>query len=529
MSRTPVQRPQPARKSGSRSFERRQQRAQRSTARRETLRRHVRRPTDLRAQLRRIPKTAWICALVAVLNATAWSIITPPFQGRDEVDHYAYVEQLAETDTLPHRGEGGYQYSPEEGLVMEGLRYGEVRFAPYMHSVTTDAEQSRLIKDVDAGLAKTGPGEAGGASTEPPLFYVIQTIPYALGGGNMLVQLQLMRLLDALFGGLTALLVFYFVRITVPAVPWAAKVAAICAALQPTFAFVTGSMNPDALVFPLCAATFVCLALAFRRQLTRGLAILLGAIFVAGLVTYDSFIAVAVGGFAGLVILGIRDARAKGRRALINPGIALGIGAAPIVIDFIAHKVSGGSAFGHSIGSALSTESLFNRLSYVWQLFLPRLPGMPHYFAGLTTWRDVWFDRSVGLYGWMDTMFPSWVDNVALVLAGIVFLLLLRALVTLRSEIKARLPELAAYTLILLAVLGELGLASYSSDVIEKELAYGEPRYLLVALPLFAAAIALAIRGAGKRWMTVAGVAMVVLFLGHDLFSQLQVIARYYG
>ena len=32
--------------------------------------------------------------------------------------------------------------------------------------------------------------------------------------------------------------------------------------------------------------------------------------------------------------------------------------------------------------------------------------------------RDIWFDRSVGLYGWMDTMFPAWVDNVALVPAA---------------------------------------------------------------------------------------------------------------
>ena len=29
--------------------------------------------------------------------------------------------------------------------------------------------------------------------------------------------------------------------------------------------------------------------------------------------------------------------------------------------------------------------------------------------------------------------------------------------------------------------------------------------------------------------MPVAGAALVVPFLGHDLFSQLQVIARYYG
>ena len=47
-----------------------------------------------------------MCAAIALLNALAWSIITPPFQGKDEVDNFAYVEQIAETGTLPKDGAG---------------------------------------------------------------------------------------------------------------------------------------------------------------------------------------------------------------------------------------------------------------------------------------------------------------------------------------------------------------------------------------------------------------------------------------
>ncbi|HYM55354.1 MAG TPA: hypothetical protein VES97_08330, partial [Solirubrobacteraceae bacterium] len=78
-------------------------------------------------------------------------------------------------------------------------------------------------------------------------------------------------------------------------------------------------------------------------------------------------------------------------------------------------------------------------------------------------------------------------------------------------------------------VLVMLGVSSYSSDVIEHKYAFGEPRYLVPLIPLLGAVIALAVRGAGRRLAPVAGAAMVVLFLGHDIFSQLQVIARYYG
>ena len=35
----------------------------------------------------------------------------------------------------------------------------------------------------------------------------------------------------------------------------------------------------------------------------------------------------------------------------------------------------------------------------------------------------MWFDRASGFYGWLDTSFPAWVDNLALVPAGLIALL----------------------------------------------------------------------------------------------------------
>ena len=186
-----------------------------------------------------------------------------------------------------------------------------------------------------------------------------------------------------------------------------------------------------------------------------------------------------------------------------------------------------GSSQGFTTG-VIHPKSLFHELSYVWQLYLPRLPGMTHYFKGMTTWKDVWFDRSVGFYGWMDTTFPGWVNNIALVPAGAIALLCGRELLTRRTALRARLAELGAYAAICLGVLLMLGVTSYVADALEHRNAFGETRYLLPLIPLLGAVIALAVRGAGRRWAPVVGAAMVVLFLGHDVFSQLQVIARYY-
>lgn len=475
-----------------------------------------------------------MCALIALLNAAAWSLITPPFQGKDEVDHFAYVEQLAETGTLPKEGdeqEKKEAYSRQELNVLIGIHYYQVRFSPATPTITTAAEQRALVQDANAGASRVGSGYVGIATPEPPLYYVLQLIPYALGSPNMLLQLQLMRLLGVLLGAVTALLIFLFLREALPGLPWAATVGALCVALQPLFGFMSGSVNPDTLLYTVAAGIFLCLARAFRRGFTRRLAAALGLLIAVGFMTKLNFVGLALGVFAGLVVLSVREARARGwGEALRSFAIAAGIGLAPVMLYALRNVLSSHPTFGAVSGTSTAvSKSLFNELSYAWELYLPRLPGMPHYFQGITTYKDIWFDRSVGLYGWMDTVFPTWVDNVALVLAGALALLCGRELLAQRDALRARLPELGIYAAITVGVLALVGVSSYQTDVVEHELAFGEPRYLLPMLPLLGAVIVLAVRGAGRRWAPVVGAAMVILFLGHDVFSQLQVIARYYG
>jgi Predicted membrane protein (DUF2142) len=516
---------------GSRSFARRQ-RTERERVTRKQLKRVRSRPSiDLRAALRRVPTAARVCVLVALLNALTWSLITPPFQGRDEIDHFAYTEQLAETGTLPHSPSLPPSYPSHEGLVMLGLHYWQSRFTSYTPAISSAAEQRALIAADDSSTPVGRTGEAGGAWSAPPLYYALQTIPYALGAGNVLVQLQLMRLFSVLLGALTALLVFLFLREILPSVPWAATVGALCVALQPQFAFISGSVNPDVLLYALSAGIFLCLARAFRRGVTRRLAVVLGVLIAAGLVTYFSFIGVAFGALAALVVLAVREAKSRNLQALVSLAIAAGIGVAPGVLYALRNLLVGHPAFGvaSGVGSATGAQSIFDEISYVWELYLPRLPGMAHYFTGTTTWKDIWFNRSVGLYGWMDVTFPGWVDSIALIAAAAVTLLCSRELVKRRHALRARLPELASYAAIMLGVLLTIGVASYDSDVVKQAGAFGEPRYLLPLLPLLGAVVTLAVRGAGRRWIPVAGAAIVVLFLGHDLFSQLQAIGRYYG
>ena len=208
---------------------------------------------------------ALMCALIAILNAVGWSFVTPAFQVPDEPDHFAYVKQLAETGTLP--SSSSEQLSPELRAVMAALHYEELRQRPQLRVLATQAEQLHLEAALTATAREVGSPAAGVASSQPPLYYALEAIPYSVAGSeNVLDRLELMRLVSALFAGATAFFVFMFVRETLPGAPWAWPVAGVSVALSPLLGFMSGAVNPDSLLFVASAATFYCLARAFRRR-----------------------------------------------------------------------------------------------------------------------------------------------------------------------------------------------------------------------------------------------------------------------
>jgi len=516
---------------GARAFNRRRQTANGRSPRAQA---HKPRGVGLLARgreaLGRVPRAAWICALIACLNAISWSILTPPFEVPDEPAHFAYTQQLAENTALPTSSES--DFSPEEEAVLTDVHQYDVHDSPENRTISTAAEQQRLQEDLHSGLSRHGGGGASGARSSPPLYYLLETVPYGLAsGGTLLDQLQAMRLLSALMAAVTALFVFLFVRETLPSVPWAWTTSALAVALAPLLGFMSGAVNPDSMLAAVSAIAFYLLARAFRRGLTRGLALVIGATMAVGFLTKLNFIGLAPGLFLGLILLSVRAARTQGRSAYLSLGFAVAIAAAPLWLYIFANLLSNHPALGvvsDSLKLNSAHGSLLGKISYAWQLYLPRLPGMTEYFPGVWTARDLWFDRWVGFYGWLDTSFPTWVDNLALLPATLIALLFLRGLLVARSSLRGRAGETLVYATI---CIGLLALIGFSSDLnaASEGLGFVEPRYLLPLFPLLGAALAVAARGGGRRWGPAAGAAIVVIFLAHDLFSQLLVVARFYG
>jgi 4-amino-4-deoxy-L-arabinose transferase-like glycosyltransferase len=482
----------------------------------------------------RIPRAARVCALLAFLNAACWSLITPPFLGLDEPDHFAYAQQLAEAGRLPSPSGALTGYSSEELLALQDLRHFEVRFRPEGHLIFSSDEQRALQRDLARPLPRRGPGYVGVAASEPPLYYALEAVPYELGSsGSILDRLELMRLLSALMAGLTALFVFMFLREALPTARWAWTVGGLAVAVAPLLGYASSTVNPDALLFMVSAALFYCLARAFRRGLTRRLAIAIGVLIAAGFLTKLTFIGLVPGAMVGVIVVARREARTSGMsayRRLLAPALLIGL--SPAGLYGLVNVLSNHSTFGFLSGSVASVTgghgSLAGELSYMWQFYLPRLPGMRNDFGEIFTTRQIWFKDAIGVYGWSDTFFPSWVYGVALIPAGAIAALCIRALAVGRTALRERAAELATYAtmavglLVLVAAAGYLAFPSRAAE-------FTDARYLLPMLALWGAVLALAARGAGRRWGPAAGTLIVALVIAHDLFSQLQVIARYYS
>jgi len=500
------------------------------------------------SRLRSVPRAAWLCALVALANGLAWSLIVPPFEVPDENAHYAYVAHVAETGSPPRPASPEGPLPPrQEDLMSALLAFGMVgnRENP---APLTDFQQ-KTIEAVEAQhLSATGPGDALSATNNPPAYYYLQAAVYKLmPSGRVLDKLAAMRCLSALMGAITVLLVFMFLRDLLPARPWAWTAGALLVAFQPLFGFISAGVNNDNLLYLAAAGTLWGVARCFRRGLTPANGALLGGFLGLGLVSKLTMLGFVPAVLLALALLLIRDLRGDRRAppgvrgaavgdrrgALGGAATALSLSLGPVVVylllnHFAWHRgfIPGGVG-GFSTPVANPRHFNFSEeVSHVWQLFLPRLWLRPQ-FSSYPLWQT-WFVGFVGRFGWQDYTFPYWFYDVARILTVAVLALAAVELVTRRAAVRRRLGELAVYVAAVLGLCVEIGIQSYRYLVANGQI-FEQARYLLPLLGLYGAIGALAVRAGGRRWGPTLAAGLVILAIGHDLYAQAITIARYYS
>jgi hypothetical protein len=476
--------------------------------------------------------TAWSCAAVAVAAAGAWAFTTPAGHVPDEPQHIAYAQYLAETGKLPRAVPGGV-FSPEEGTLFAGMNFNNVAGNATGRPPWT-ATEDRAIDDALAADPGRRPDGAGtNATNNPPLYYGLGVIPLKLAsGGDFLDRLLALRILSVLLTGLAAAFAFLFLREHLPGTPWAWPAGAIALAVQPLVGFITGGVNNDAGLLAAGTAVLWLVARAFRRGLDRPTAIGLGAALGLGMVTKATVAALVPGVVVAVAVLVLRTAPDERRRVLRLAGVAIAVAAAPVLL----YVVLNGTVWDRSLwsngvpGSESATggqpAQLTGFLGYLWQFYLPRLPFMNDQQVGLPLY-NVWFKGVIGRYGWLDTSFAEWVYTFALCVFAVVVALAGRAFWRGRRALAERRGELLAYAALVGGLLFVIGWSGYSGRLANGFI-FEQARYLFPLAGLYAALVALAARGAGRRWGPAVGATVVVLACGHALLSALLVVDRFY-
>lgn len=481
-------------------------------------------------RLRSLPWAARLCVVVALANGLAWSLITPAFEVPDENAHYAYVAQLAERASLPHPAGRDPSLSPAEDAMLTATGFYRAVGIRQNPVILTEAQQRVIDRLTSEKLSPRGSGNAGGATAAPPLYYLTQVLPFRVApGGTVLNRLSLMRALSAVMGAITVLFIFLFLAEVLPSTPWAWTAGALAAAFQPLFGFMSGGVNYDDLQYLFAAALLLAMARILRRGLTGRGAVEIGLAVGLGVVTKVAMAGLAPAAALTLLLVLARERTAERARAV---GLSVLLAVVPLLAYLAWARVSPdaqGLVSGGLPAAPTGAGQVFSfreELTHIWQLFLPHLWQKPQ-FTYLPLWRT-WFEGFFGRFGWLDYAFSDSVFHVILAVALGACSLALVVLVRGRVALGRHLAELAAYALGVAGVCIAIGAVSYRI-LISTGAQFEQARYLLPLLGLYALIVALVSRVGGRRWGPVVAVVLVALALGHDIFSQLLTIERYYS
>lgn len=485
----------------------------------------------------RIPVAGRVCFVIALVNAAIWGVVVPPFQVPDEVSHFAYAQYLAETGKPPPQGPTA-PYSQEEEAALAGMYFSAVVGHPSMRGILTPVEDQALRRVLSTKPSPRGLGGSSPVTNQPPLYYALEAIPYWLAPSHeILTRLAFMRLLSALLAACTVLAIFLFLREIFPGNPWAWTVGALAVAFQPTFCFIAAGVQGDNLLFFASALTFLALLRAYRHGFTVSSGAVIGIATTVGVLGKLTFVALLPGIALAIALLTWRTFASDRRAAIQSAAMAVSCAAIPPVLYlvlnvFVWHRGSptagGFASVTHSALPGGGSVTLPETLDYIWELYLPKLWFMNHvYFGNYPIW-SIWFDGSVGHFGWLDYTFPAWVYTDGRYLCYALIVLALIGILRRRASIRGLLPIFGCFGVMALGLLCSIGYAGIRYRL-NTGFLFEQARYLFPLAAFYGLFIVLVARALPGRWAPALGAGLLILAMAHGLFAETLTISRYYG
>jgi hypothetical protein len=474
---------------------------------------------------------------VAILNAAAWALITPPWNGPDEPDHFAYAQTLVELGNTPDKQPSDKaSFSSRHTAALDATStYSVVGLIdtrpPWLRA---DEERFRRTMDEDPRSEEDGGGYLFSTSSHLPGYYGLTGLAYLLAdSGSTFTELAAMRLLTALLAGVTALCGFLTVRELSPRREWLAVAAGLLLAFHPMASFMSGVVNNDAGVNAAAALLIFLLIRGLRRGLSVRLALGLGA--TLALLPAMKATGTALYPAAAVGILGMMWRR-RGRADVAAYGALAGAALAALILRRVvtdalaapsvsAGATAGGASVGGAVDRVLDAPSTY--LSYTWQMFLPRLPFMNDLHVQRWPAFDVFIEGGWAAFGWLTVRFPMWV-YVVIVAVSLTMAALCVTAVVRHGHVARRLGwEISVLGMALAGVIAGVEAAYVTGEA--RAVPAEQGRYIFTALvPLAAIAVggALAFR---ERVAPIVAAGLATAVIGLAYASQVLALSRFFA
>lgn len=480
---------------------------------------------------RRPPVQLVVLLVVAAAGSLAWSFAAAPLQGPDEEAHVAYVQRIVETGELPQDVDPrAYGYSSELTAAQYWGQLFQVPLNPFIKPDATPAERAAF----EAAVAARPGGRADGrgftnASNNPPLYYLYESVPYAVGyGGDFFTRLQLMRLAGMPLLLVVVTMTWLLAAELLPRPYWGRVLAAGVVAVHPVAGFISGVVNPDNLLAAI-GATFLYIAVRTARYgASARRSVALGALCAASALTQPRGVGLVVPAALALGF-GFQRRGVSLRSALRWGGAVAGLAAVGIGL-YVGIVRSGQSTSGQLERVFTGDFNLRQFLSYLWQFYLPKLDILATLPGGVRGWRYVYVESFFAVFGQLDVFMPHWVYEY-LYKAALYGLSALAVCLMIRSDALRRCwRELAVLVATFAATLLVQHLGAYSSLLSNN---WSDPvlvgRYLLPLIPLYGLAVGFVAASLPRRFGQYVGATVLVFAVLLQLAALGTTVARYHA
>ncbi|WP_028057997.1 DUF2142 domain-containing protein [Candidatus Solirubrobacter pratensis] len=469
--------------------------------------------------------------IAALLLGLTWVLVTPAFQAPDENAHFGYVQSLVESGDLPGDvAKPPYSSEQEAAMTVSNSNQTAAVLATKMEWSRRTWE--RWLDRGDPSFGHAGRADTGGpnpAAFNPPLYYVYDSLAYrATSSGNLFSRLTAMRMLSVLWLLVTVAAAWLLAGEIFNRDKLLGLAAAGLAAFAPMVSFVSASVSPDAMLLATWTVALWLGVRILRRGITAANAAVFFAVVGAATIVKATSFALLPGALLVLAIGLHRRRPLPLQRAARLAGAAAGALVVTAGAWFaVAHALSRPAAAQVSSASTTAGTSIRELFSYVWQYYLPRIPGQNDFPTAAHTLPayDIWFKGVWASFGWTEVVFRNRVYIVLLALTLVVIVAASSELWRTRTTADRAIGAFLA--LVTLSLLAGLHWSDYR--IIKGGGSFNQGRYLLPLIGVAGLVLALAVRrlAPARRPLAVAGVFGGLMLL--QVLSIALMVQRYYA